>query len=104
MYTQPPGFSDDVQAVVNATTQRTSFNVSAFADTLGLGNPIAGNFFLTGPSNSSGEGLNISTGGVSSGSLDGKKNIPKATILLALATAVLFLVRCDVYTDVTALF
>lgn len=40
-------------ALVNATTPRTNFNISTFGQAVGLGSPVAGTFFLTGPSNSS---------------------------------------------------
>ena len=52
LFTQPPNFDTTASALVNATTPRTNFNISTFGQAVGLGSPIAGTFFLTGPSNS----------------------------------------------------
>lgn len=37
---------------MNATTPRTNFNLTTFGQSVGLGSPVAGTFFLTGPSDS----------------------------------------------------
>uniref|UniRef100_A0A0W0EZ88 Putative PEBP-like protein n=1 Tax=Moniliophthora roreri TaxID=221103 RepID=A0A0W0EZ88_MONRR len=56
IYKQPDGFDTSATPLVNASTPRTNFNLTVFAERVGLGNPIAGNFFLTGPSDGSGSG------------------------------------------------
>ncbi|KAJ7366268.1 PEBP-like protein [Mycena albidolilacea] len=48
-YVQPDDFASKVSSILNATTPRTNFNVTAFSNTLGLGAPFAGTFFITGP-------------------------------------------------------
>ncbi|KAJ7846894.1 PEBP-like protein [Mycena olivaceomarginata] len=45
----PDDFASKVSSILNATTPRTNFNVTAFSNTLGLGAPFAGTFFITGP-------------------------------------------------------
>ncbi|KAG5636447.1 hypothetical protein H0H81_008037 [Sphagnurus paluster] len=47
LYNQPAGFKD--QTVVTPGTSVIGFNASAFAAATGLGDPIAGNFFLVAP-------------------------------------------------------
>jgi phosphatidylethanolamine-binding protein len=67
VYSQPQGFDASATPLVNASTPRTNFNLSMFAQSVGLGNPIAGNFFLTGPSsNGSGSGDASQTGSAGS--------------------------------------
>ncbi|KAI0272567.1 phosphatidylethanolamine-binding protein [Gloeopeniophorella convolvens] len=52
LFVQPDGFLDAAAALVNSSTPITNFNISSFASQTGLGAPIAGNFFLTGPDTS----------------------------------------------------
>ncbi|KAI0720274.1 phosphatidylethanolamine-binding protein [Cerioporus squamosus] len=53
LFAQPSNFSSVVPGVVNSSTPISNFNISAFAEQLGLGSPLAGNFFLTGPDTNS---------------------------------------------------
>ena len=50
LFVQPANFSALAPMFVNASTPVNNFNISVFAAQTGLGNPVAGNFFLTGPS------------------------------------------------------
>ena len=52
LFVQPANFSQVAPGLVNASTPISGFNISAFAAQTGLGSPVAGNFFLTGPDNS----------------------------------------------------
>ncbi|KAL0567636.1 hypothetical protein V5O48_014355 [Marasmius crinis-equi] len=56
VFDQPNGFNASAQPLVNASTPRNNFNLTTFGQAVGLGNPIAGNFFLTGPGNDSTSG------------------------------------------------
>ncbi|KAF5360966.1 hypothetical protein D9756_004548 [Leucocoprinus leucothites] len=47
VFEQPDGFND--QTVVTPATPVQNFDISAFADAVGLGNPIAGTFMLVAP-------------------------------------------------------
>ncbi|KAJ3567086.1 hypothetical protein NP233_g6597 [Leucocoprinus birnbaumii] len=47
VFEQPAGFNQ--QTVVTPTTPVQLFNISSFADAVGLGNPIAGTFMLVAP-------------------------------------------------------
>ncbi|KAF9053966.1 PEBP-like protein [Hymenopellis radicata] len=47
VFNQPDAFND--QTLVNTATPITLFNISAFGEAVGLGNPIAGNFMLVAP-------------------------------------------------------
>jgi hypothetical protein len=49
VYSQSEDFTSNVPLILNASTPRTNFNMTAFADALGLGAPVAGTFFFTGP-------------------------------------------------------
>ncbi|PIL37295.1 hypothetical protein GSI_00988 [Ganoderma sinense ZZ0214-1] len=51
LFVQPANFSQVVPGIVNASTPISGFNISTFAAQTGLGSPVAGNFFLTGPDN-----------------------------------------------------
>ncbi|KAF9568956.1 PEBP-like protein [Agrocybe pediades] len=53
VFDQPDNFDTDGPTFVNSTTPRTNFNISVFAQEVALGAPIAGNYFLVGPMNSS---------------------------------------------------
>ncbi|KAJ7178933.1 phosphatidylethanolamine-binding protein [Mycena filopes] len=48
-FVQPKGFDTAALSIVNSSTPRTNFNVTAFSDALGLGAPFAGTFFFVGP-------------------------------------------------------
>ncbi|KAI0048046.1 PEBP-like protein [Auriscalpium vulgare] len=56
VFEQPANFTRLATPLVNASTVRTNFNITVFANMTGLGLPIAGNFFLTGPENSTANG------------------------------------------------
>jgi hypothetical protein len=47
VYQEPPEFSR--QTLVNSSTSRLKFNISAFAAATGLGDPLGGTFILVGP-------------------------------------------------------
>jgi hypothetical protein len=47
LFKQPDGFND--QTVVTPNTPTSLFNISAFAQEVGLGDPIAGTFMLVAP-------------------------------------------------------
>ncbi|KAI0352989.1 PEBP-like protein [Trametes cingulata] len=49
LFVQPSNFTSVVSQFVNSSTPISNFNISLFAQEVGLGSPIAGNFFLTGP-------------------------------------------------------
>ncbi|KAJ7721174.1 phosphatidylethanolamine-binding protein [Mycena maculata] len=49
LYVQSQDFESKAASVVNASTPRTNFNITAFSDVLSLGSPFAGTFFFTGP-------------------------------------------------------
>ncbi|KIK63784.1 hypothetical protein GYMLUDRAFT_222130 [Collybiopsis luxurians FD-317 M1] len=53
LYIQPSNFREAASALVNASTPITGFNLTSFAEAVGLGEPIAGNFFFEGPFNGS---------------------------------------------------
>ncbi|KAJ7368534.1 phosphatidylethanolamine-binding protein [Mycena albidolilacea] len=48
-YVQSEDFASKAPSILNASTPRTNFNMTAFSDALGLGAPFAGTFFFTGP-------------------------------------------------------
>ncbi|KAK1231825.1 hypothetical protein PQX77_005039 [Marasmius sp. AFHP31] len=54
VFNQPTDFDTVAQRLVNASTPRTNFNLTTFSRDVGMGNPIAGNFFLTGPNGTNG--------------------------------------------------
>ncbi|KAI0078222.1 PEBP-like protein [Panus rudis PR-1116 ss-1] len=47
LFNQPAGF--DQQTIVTPATSIANFNISQFAEEVGLGNPIGGTFILVGP-------------------------------------------------------
>ncbi|EIM81695.1 PEBP-like protein, partial [Stereum hirsutum FP-91666 SS1] len=47
LFSQPEDFNN--QTLVNSTTPVNNFNISAFAETLEMGNPLGGTFILVGP-------------------------------------------------------
>ena len=49
LFVQPADFNTVVPGILNSSTPISNFNISLFAEQTGLGSPIAGNFFLTGP-------------------------------------------------------
>ncbi|RDX57157.1 PEBP-like protein [Lentinus brumalis] len=53
LYVQPEKFDTEVSRFVNASTPIFGFNVSVFAQELGLGIPVAGNFFFAGQASNS---------------------------------------------------
>ncbi|KAK7470423.1 hypothetical protein VKT23_001849 [Stygiomarasmius scandens] len=65
-YLQPDNFDSVASQFVNASTDRQNFNITTFAQATNLGEPLAANFFFTGPSDNS-----SSTGTSSSASPSG---------------------------------
>ncbi|PPQ77439.1 hypothetical protein CVT25_011021 [Psilocybe cyanescens] len=51
VFNQPDSFDVDAPTLINATTPRTNFSVTDFAQAVDLGDAIAGNYFLVGPTN-----------------------------------------------------
>ncbi|KAI0677394.1 phosphatidylethanolamine-binding protein [Trametes maxima] len=69
LFVQPANFTTVAPTFVNASTPISNFNVSLFAQEVGLGSPIAGNFFFTGPdSNSTNSTNSTSTASGAAGS------------------------------------
>ncbi|KAI0775962.1 phosphatidylethanolamine-binding protein [Trametes elegans] len=58
LFVQPANFTTVAPKFVNASTPINNFNISLFAQEVGLGSPVAGNFFLTGPDANSGASTN----------------------------------------------
>ncbi|TFK94650.1 PEBP-like protein [Polyporus arcularius HHB13444] len=89
LFAQPANFSSVVTGIVNSSTPISNFNISAFAEQLGLGSPLAGNFFLTGPdANSTGNGTassaaSSSTSTSPAGSSGGASNPPSSAVGMA---------------------
>ena len=65
---QPANFSQVVPGIVNASTPISGFNISAFAAQSGLGSPVAGNFFFTGPDNTTAATTTTTIAGTAAGS------------------------------------
>ena len=53
LFVQPDNFTSIAPMFVNSSTPISNFNISLFASETGLGDPVAGNFFFTGPDNTS---------------------------------------------------
>ncbi|KAF7352589.1 PEBP-like protein [Mycena venus] len=71
VYVQSEDFASKVPSILNASTPRTNFNMTAFSDALGLGAPFAGTFFFTGPDSTatpSGSGSGASPSATQKGS------------------------------------
>ncbi len=49
LFKQPEDFNERTASLVNATTSISNFNISQFAQEVGLGNPLGGTFMLVGP-------------------------------------------------------
>ncbi|KAH9899719.1 phosphatidylethanolamine-binding protein [Cubamyces lactineus] len=81
LFIQPSNFTTAVSSFVNSTTPVNNFNISLFAQELGLGSPIAGNFFLTGPdaNSTNSTGTNSTSNGTSTGSSPTSTN-PSASL------------------------
>ncbi|KAJ4479326.1 phosphatidylethanolamine-binding protein [Lentinula aciculospora] len=52
-FIQPADFNSTAPELVNASTPRNNFNLTTFGEAVNLGSPIAGTYFLTGPSSNS---------------------------------------------------
>ncbi|EIM87952.1 PEBP-like protein [Stereum hirsutum FP-91666 SS1] len=52
LFEQPFNFDTEAPMLITPDTPRNNFNLTIFNETLNLGPPLAGNFFLTGPDNS----------------------------------------------------
>ncbi|KAI0660835.1 phosphatidylethanolamine-binding protein [Cubamyces menziesii] len=76
LFIQPSNFTTAVSSFVNSSTPVNNFNISLFAQELGLGSPIAGNFFLTGPdaNSTNGTSTNTTSNGTSTGSSPASTN------------------------------
>ncbi|KAF9006537.1 phosphatidylethanolamine-binding protein [Cyathus striatus] len=66
IFAEPADFDTVAFTFVNSSTPRTNFNLTVFATSVGLDSPIAGNFFLVGPSNSSDSSSSIISSAASS--------------------------------------
>ena len=53
LFVEPSDFTTATHSFVNASVAPLNFNVSTFAQEVGLGSPVAGTYFLTGPESSS---------------------------------------------------
>ncbi|KAI0719403.1 phosphatidylethanolamine-binding protein [Cerioporus squamosus] len=85
LYVQPENFDASVPRFVNASTPIFGFNISVFAQELGLGSPIAGNFFTAGPiSNSSAN----SSSATSSGAAATTQSQPSSGLMSASTTSI----------------
>ncbi|PPR04058.1 hypothetical protein CVT24_010633 [Panaeolus cyanescens] len=51
VYNQSTNFDTDAPSMFSSSTSQSSFDISTFAQSLGLGDPVAGNFFIVGSSN-----------------------------------------------------
>jgi len=49
LFKQPEDFNERTPSFVNTTTSLLKFNISQFAQEVGLGNPLGGTFMLIGP-------------------------------------------------------
>ncbi|THH19924.1 hypothetical protein EW146_g1357 [Bondarzewia mesenterica] len=61
LFIQPSNFDTLAANFVNASTPRSNFNLTTFANEVGLGSPIAGTYFLTQADDSSGANSSTST-------------------------------------------
>lgn len=52
LFKQPENFSVAASTLIQPNSSFEGFNISAFASSVGLGNPIAGTYFLEGPAGS----------------------------------------------------
>ena len=76
VYVQPDHFGDTASALANASSPITNFNITTFATSAQLGDPIAGTFFLEGPAggtNTSGTSPTPTPAGASNGALMGRQ-------------------------------
>ncbi|KAJ7129450.1 phosphatidylethanolamine-binding protein [Mycena epipterygia] len=77
LFVQSADFGSKAPSILNSSTPRTNFNITAFSDALGLGDPFAGTFFFTGPgatstlsgSTATGTGATSTTGPPGSGAI-----------------------------------
>lgn len=49
LFKQPEDFNAKTPTLVNASTSIQNFNISQFAQEIGMGNPLGGSFMLVGP-------------------------------------------------------
>ncbi|OCH92150.1 PEBP-like protein [Obba rivulosa] len=68
LFMQPANFSTVAPLFINASTPRSNFNLTTFAEEVGLGDPVAGNLFFTGPDNTTNTSATSSAAPTSSGS------------------------------------
>ncbi|KAF8195661.1 phosphatidylethanolamine-binding protein [Mycena galopus ATCC 62051] len=86
VYVQSEDFASKVPSILNASTPRTNFNMSAFSDALGLGAPFAGTFFFEGPEStatSSGSSPSATPSPKSSGALSLHSQLAVAGVLVS---------------------
>ncbi|KAJ6598847.1 phosphatidylethanolamine-binding protein [Mycena vulgaris] len=60
VFLQSQDFASKAPYILNSSTPRTNFNITALSDALGLGAPFSGTFFFTGPDTSGPSGPNTS--------------------------------------------
>ncbi|KAI9056532.1 PEBP-like protein [Trametes sanguinea] len=84
LFVQPANFTTVAPQFVNSSTPVNNFNISLFAQEVGLGSPIAGNFFLTGPdansTNSSTNSTSTASGAASSSTNPATSNTPSSSM------------------------
>ncbi|KAL7282523.1 LOW QUALITY PROTEIN: hypothetical protein ACG7TL_003994 [Trametes sanguinea] len=85
LFVQPANFTTVAPQFVNSSTPISNFNISLFAQEVGLGSPIAGNFFLTGPdanSTNSTNSTSTASGAASSSTSPASSNTPSSSMRL----------------------
>ncbi|KAI0335622.1 PEBP-like protein [Cubamyces sp. BRFM 1775] len=82
LFIQPANFTTAVSSFVNSSTPVNNFNISLLAQELGLGSPIAGNFFLTGPdaNSTNGTSTNSTANGTSTAGSPASSNTTSASL------------------------
>ncbi|KAI0375795.1 PEBP-like protein [Pilatotrama ljubarskyi] len=83
LFLQPSNFTSVASQFVNASTPISNFNISLFAQEVGLGSPVAGNFFLTGPDTNTTNGTNSTASAsspASSPTSPGSTNPPSSSV------------------------
>ncbi|KAG6821539.1 hypothetical protein H0H93_000048 [Arthromyces matolae] len=83
VYDQPSGFSENVGALVNATTPRLGFDLLDFAAGANLSDPVAGNFFLVGADNGTSTSTSTLTSAPIESSTSSSANLPTLTAPLS---------------------
>ncbi|OSD04396.1 PEBP-like protein [Trametes coccinea BRFM310] len=90
LFVQPANFTTVAPQFVNSSTPISNFNISLFAQEVGLGSPIAGNFFLTGPdanSTNSTNSTSTASGAASSSTSPASSNTPSSSMRVEINVA-----------------